>query len=169
MKVLETERLVVRRLTADDAEFMFGLLNEPSFIRFIGDRGIKTLDDARGYILNGPMASYERFGFGLYLVTLKAGGTPIGMCGLLKRDSLEDADVGFAFRPAFWLQGYAFESAAAVIAHGKADLGLKRIVAVVMPENRGSIRVLEKLGMSFERMARISADGPELQLFGLDV
>jgi ribosomal-protein-alanine N-acetyltransferase len=169
VKVLETERLVVRRLTADDAEFMFGLLNEPSFIRFIGDRGIKTLDDARGYILNGPMASYERFGFGLYLVTLKAGGTPIGMCGLLKRDSLEDADVGFAFRPAFWSQGYAFESAAAVIAHGKADLGLKRIVAVVMPENRGSIRVLEKLGMSFERLARISADGPELQLFGLDV
>lgn len=169
MKVLETERLVLRRLAVDDAEFMFRLLNEPSFIRFIGDRGIRTLDDARGYILNGPVASYERFGFGLYLVTLKAEGTPIGMCGLLKRDSLEDADVGFAFLPAFWSRGYAFESAAAVVAHGKSDLGLERIVAVVMPENRGSIRVLEKLGMSFERMARLSADGPELQLFGLDV
>ena len=105
MSILETDRLVLRQMTADDAEFIFKLVNEPSFIRFIGDKGVRNDADAVQYIQNGPVASYERFGFGLYLVELKEGRVPIGMCGLVKRDALPDADVGFAFLPAFWSQG----------------------------------------------------------------
>src|SRR5688572_10804905 len=96
MTALTTDRLILRELTLDDAEFILGLVNEPSWLRFIGDRGVRTLDDARAYISNGPMKSYERNGFGLYLTALKGAGTPIGMCGLIKRDGLDDVDVGFA-------------------------------------------------------------------------
>ena len=168
MKVLETERLVLRRLSLEDAEFILALLNEPSFLRYIGDKGVRTLDDAREYLRGGPIDSYQRLGFGLYLVELKDGGTPVGICGLLKRESLDDVDVGFAFRPEFWRKGYAFESASAVLAHGRRAFGLKRIVAVTQPDTRGSIRVLEKLGMDFERMVRLSEEEPELQLFAAD-
>jgi RimJ/RimL family protein N-acetyltransferase len=140
-------------------------LNQPSFLKFIGDKGVRTLDDARAYILNGPVASYEHFGFGLYLVLLKESGIPIGICGLVKREILKDADIGFAFLPQFWLKGYAFESASAVLAYGMNTLGLNRIVGVTSSDNDGSIRVLEKLGLKFERMIRLSADGPELKLF----
>lgn len=166
MTVLETERLRLRRLTADDAEFILRLLNEPSFLRFIGDRGVRTVDDAREYVLNGPVASYEQFGFGLYLVMLKDAGTPIGMCGLLKRDALDDVDIGFAFLPEFWLKGFAIEAARAVMEHGRRDFGLKRIVAVTNPDNAGSIRVLEKLGFVFERMVRLSGESLEIRMYG---
>ncbi len=168
MKVLETERLVLRRLTVDDAEFMLGLLNEPSFVKFVGDRGVRTIAGAREYILRGPIDSYERHGFGLYLTELKEDRTPLGICGLLRRESLQDVDIGFAFLPQFWARGYAFESASAVMRYAKNTLGLGRIVAVTNPDNHGSIRVLEKLGMRFERMVRLSEDGPELELHGCD-
>jgi RimJ/RimL family protein N-acetyltransferase len=167
MAVLETERLTLRRLNEDDAPFMIGLLNEPSFIRFIGDRGVRTPDDARAYIRNGPIASYDRFGFGLLLVTLREVGTPIGICGLLKRDTLDDVDVGFAFLPAYWSRGYGFESASAVIEDGWTTFRLQRIVAITDPENVVSIRLLEKLGFGFERMVRMADDDGELRLFGL--
>ena len=97
--VIETPRLALHRLTTDDADFILELLNEPSFLRYIGDKGVRTREDACQYILAGPMASYDRFGFGLYRVERKDSGEPIGMCGLLKRESLEDVDVGFAFLP----------------------------------------------------------------------
>ena len=168
MKVLETERLVLRRLTVEDAEFVLGLLNEPSFVRFIGDRGVRTIADAREYILKGAIGSYERHGFGMYLTELKEDRTPLGICGLLQRESLQDVDIGFAFMPQFWARGYAYESASAVMAYGKSTLGLSRIVAVTTPHNHGSIRVLEKLGMRFEQMTRLSEDGPELELYGCD-
>jgi RimJ/RimL family protein N-acetyltransferase len=166
--VVETERLSLRRLSEHDADFILGLLNEPSFLQFIGDRGVRTLEDARAYIRNGPMASYDKFGFGLLLVATKEDGVPVGMCGLLKREALEDVDVGFAFLPAFWRQGYALEATSAVIAHGRTAFGLTRIVAITQPDNRGSIRVLEKLGLSFERMIKMSEDRAEIQLFGRD-
>jgi [ribosomal protein S5]-alanine N-acetyltransferase len=169
MDLLETARLVLRRLTEDDAEFILQLLNEPSFLRFIGDRGVRTLDDARAYVRNGPMASYAQFGFGLLLVSRKEDGAPIGICGLLKRDTLEDADVGFAFLPPHWSKGYAVESAMAVLVHGHAAFDLRRVVAIVQPDNLGSIRVLEKLGLRFERMIRMTADGPDIMLFGRDL
>jgi ribosomal-protein-alanine N-acetyltransferase len=161
--VLETERLVLRRLATDDAPFLLELLNEPSFLRYIGDKGVRTEADARRYVEAGPLASYERFGFGLYRVELRESGEPIGMCGLLKRDALPDVDVGFAFLPR---KGYAFESAAAVLAHARDALGRGRILAITTPDNVASIRLLEKLGFRFERMARVPEDGPEVKVFG---
>lgn len=168
MNVIETERLLLRKLSTDDADFILDLLNQPSFIQFIGDRGVRTLDDARGYISKRLIESYERFGFGLYLTLLKQGEVPIGICGLVKRDSLDDIDIGFAFLPQYWLKGYAFESASAVLAYTKNVLGIKRIVGIATPDNHGSIRVLEKLGLKFEKMVKLSEDDMELKLFALD-
>ncbi len=165
--VLETERLVLRRLCLDDDAFILQLLNEPSFLHYIGDKGVRSLDDAHAYLLQGPIASYERHGFGLYRVEMKTSGVPMGICGLLKRDTLDDVDVGFAFLPAFWLQGYAFESAAAVLAYGKHTLGLRRIVAITQPDNVGSIKTLEKLGLTFERMVRFAEEEDEIRLYGI--
>src|SRR5689334_22505860 len=115
MVVPQTERLLLRQFTVDDAQFILNLLNEPSFLRYIGDKKVRNLEDARQYILNGPIASYERNGFGLLLVELKETHTPLGMCGLLKREELPDADIGFAFLPAYWNKGFAFEASAAVL------------------------------------------------------
>jgi RimJ/RimL family protein N-acetyltransferase len=168
LKFLETDRLIIRRLSTDDAEFILELLNDPSFLRFIGDKGVRTFDDARDYILNGPVDMYNQLGFGLYLTELKESGVPIGICGLIKRDSLEDADIGFAFLPKFWAKGYAYESASAVMEYGKSALGLNRIVAITKPDNHSSIRVLERLGFRFEQMIRLSADAPEVKLFAQD-
>lgn len=169
VKILETDRLVLRRLVVEDAEFILNLLNEPSFRRYIGDKGVRTIDHARDYILTGPIASYERFGFGLYLTELKQTQAPIGICGLLKRETLVDVDIGFAFLPQYWRQGYAFESASAVIAYGKDVLGLDRIVAITSPDNDASINVLKKLGLKFERMIKLSEDTPEIKLFAPEV
>jgi len=164
--VLETERLLIRQLSTEDAGFILELLNEPSFIRNIGDRGVRTIEGANAYIVNGPVASYAKNGFGLYLVKLKETDESIGMCGLIKRDTLEDVDIGYAFLPKFWSKGYAFESARAVKEYAKNTIGLNRIVAIVDPENGGSIRVLEKIGLQFEKMVRLSEDDIDLKLFG---
>ena len=166
MIVLQTERLRMRRLSADDAEFIIELLNQPSFLRYIGDKGVRNTDDAINYIQTGPVASYERFGFGLYLVELKDTGVAIGICGLLKRDSLPDVDVGFAFLPDYWSRGYALEAAAAVMNHGKVVLGLQRIVAITSLDNEASIKVLDKLGLKFEGLIKLNEDQPEVRLFG---
>src|SRR5207245_8990901 len=128
-----------------DAPFVLGLLNEPSFIRNIGDRGVRTLDDARAYIATGPMASYVRFGFGLYVVELKALRIPIGICGILKRDELPEPDLGFAFLPAHWSQGYGLESATAIRDYARGTFALPRLLAIVNPANEPSITLLEKL------------------------
>ena len=165
MTVVETARLRLRRLTVADAAFIFGLVNDPAWLRFIGDRGVRNLADAQNYILKAPVASYEKYGFGLWLAELKAGGAPIGMCGLIQRDTLPDVDIGFAFLPEFRGQGYATEAGRATMAYGRTTLGLKRIVAITSPDNDGSIKVLEKLGLRFEQMIRVVPDGPELKLF----
>jgi len=167
MQVLETPRLVLRWVTSDDAPFIFDLLNEPSFIQYIGDKGVRTLDDARNYILTGPVASYQRFGHGLNLVLLKDTETPIGMCGLLKRDTLPDVDIGYAFRPAFWSKGYAYEATSAVLAHGWEAFGLKRIVAITAPDNAGSKAVLAKLGLRFEESISLFP-GQDTDLFAIE-
>ncbi len=155
-------------MSLDDAEFIVELLNDTSFLRFIGDKGVRTSDDARQYIQTGPMDCYERHGFGLWLVELKGSRMPIGICGLLKRDTLSDVDIGFAFLPPYRSQGYASESAAAVMDYGRTVLGLRRIVAITNDDNTGSHRVLEKIGMSFDRMIRLSDDGPEIRLLASD-
>ena len=166
MNILETDRLILCKLSLDDADFILELLNDPSFLRFIGDKGVKTLADARDYILHGPMDSYDRHGFGLYLTKLKDGDVPIGICGLLKREALEDVDVGFAFLPQFSGKGYATESASTVLAYGRNVLGINRIVAVTSPDNNASINILAKLGLRFEKMVKLSDDAPEGKLFG---
>jgi [ribosomal protein S5]-alanine N-acetyltransferase len=153
--ILTTKRLTLRRLRPADAEFIVELLNDAAFLRFIGDKAVRTSDDACQYILDGPMASYDRYGFGLWLVEVKESGLPVGMCGLLKRESLPDVDIGFAFLPAYRSRGYAFESASAVLEYGRSEFGLKRIVAITDPDNAGSIRVLQKIGMRFERMIAV--------------
>ena len=167
--VLETERLILRRLSTDDAEFVLELLNEPSFLRYIGDRGVRNLEDAAQYILNRLVASYERNGFGLYLVELKDGGIPIGISGLVKRDTLPDADIGFAFLPAYWSKGYAVESAAAVMNYAREVLGLTRIVAITSLDNDASAKLLGKIGMRFEGMIKLTEDASEVKLFTLEV
>jgi ribosomal-protein-alanine N-acetyltransferase len=164
MIVIQTERLVLRELDLDDAAFILELLNEPAFLRFIGDKGVRTLDGARDYMRKGPIDSYGRHGFGLYAACL-LGGTPIGICGLVKRDGLTDADVGFAFLSRHCAKGYAAESASAVLVHARRVLRMPRIVAITSPENRDSIAVLERIGLKFEGMIRLEDLGPELKLF----
>ena len=169
VNVLETDRLVLRRISPEDAEFILELLNEPSFLRFIGDKQVRTVADARNYILTGPLQSYEQFGFGMYLTELKESAVPIGICGLLKRETLADVDIGFAFLQQFWGKGYGFESARAMMNHGKDVIGLKRIVAITSPDNDASIALLEKLGLRFERLTKLTEDAPEVKLFAADV
>ncbi len=157
--VLETERLRLRQFADSDAEFVLELLNEPSWLRFIGDRGVRTLDDARSYITNGPKAMYARHGFSLLVVERKTDGAALGMCGLIQRDTLDAPDIGYAFLPRAWGQGYAREAAAAVLAHGHSALRLPRILAITDPENTASIRLLEDLGMRFVEIIPFAGGG----------
>jgi ribosomal-protein-alanine N-acetyltransferase len=160
MLIHETPRLVVHRLTFDDAEFIFRLVNDPSWLQFIGDKNVRNLDDARRYLREGPLDMYERYGFGMYRVEERATGKPAGMCGLIKRDTLPDVDIGYAFLPEFRGRGYAYEVAAAVLDHGNRAFGLRRIVAITTPTNDASIRVLEKAGMKFERRLELTPGDP---------
>lgn len=149
-KVCETERLRLDHLTEDDAAFALQLLNETSYIRHIGDKGVRTLEQARTYLANGPMASYACHGFGLNRVALKEGGAVAGMCGLLRRDGMADVEIGYAFLPEFWSQGYAGEAVAAILRAAVCLHGLRRVIAVVNPSNAESRRLLEKLGFQLE-------------------
>lgn len=164
MIVLQTDRLNLCLLSTQDAPFILELLNTPGWLEYIGDRGVKTLDDASDYIQKGPMASYSELGFGLYLVRIREGDVPIGLCGFLKREALACIDIGFAFMPEFTGQGYAVEAASAVMKHARTTLGIERIMAITLPGNRNSIRLLGRLGMQFERFMTLG-DGPDLMLF----
>jgi [ribosomal protein S5]-alanine N-acetyltransferase len=166
MRILKTERLELRELSFADDEFILELLNEPGFLRHIGDKGVRSLADAREYIAQGPAQSYRRCGFGLYLASLAGRDEPVGICGLLKRDTLPDVDLGFAFLSRHCRKGYATESASAVLDYGRRRLKLERIVAITAPANHGSIAVLERIGLKFERMVRLGADAHDLKLFG---
>ena len=163
--MLETERLSLNYLTEDDAEFILRLLNEPSFLRYIGDKKVRSLDDARAYILGGPVQSYRDNGFGLYRVDRKQDDLPLGICGLIKREGLPDPDVGFAFLPEYWNQGYALEAAAAVMTFARDTLGMKRILAITSPDNEASEKLLKKIGLRFDRFTRLSDDADEVKLF----
>jgi ribosomal-protein-alanine N-acetyltransferase len=163
----ETQRLALRRLEFHDAPFIVELLNQPSFIENIGDRGVRSLEDARAYLRAGPMAMYERFGLGLLHVARKSDGAAVGMCGLLRRDILPDVDLGYAFLPAYWGGGLAFEAAQGTLRHATEKTGLKRVIGVVSQGNAASIRVLEKLGMRFERMHQMYPEEPEVCLYGM--
>lgn len=164
MSVLKTERLVLREFTLEDAKFILELLNEPGFLRYIGDKGVRNLQDARNYLTQGPIDSYVHNGFGLYAVAL-LDGTLTGMCGLVSRPGLEDPDIGFAFLARHSGQGFAIEAARAVYEHGVNVLKLRRILAIVTPENARSIGVLQKLGLKFERFVRLNPDAELLKLY----
>lgn len=168
MTVLETGRLVLRRLTPADAPFIVELLNDPDWIRYIGDRGVRTVEQAADYIERGPAAMYARHGFGLYLTELKAGGEPIGLCGLIRRDFLEDVDIGFAFLPRYRGAGYAREAAESVVRYA-ATLGLRRLVAITTQDNERSAQLLERLGLRFERMVAYPGEEEDLRLFAVEL
>ena len=164
--VTETKRLIIRKFTVDDAAFMLKLLNTPDWLRFIGDRNVRTLEQAEQYLLNGYMKSYEDYGFGFYVVVIKETQESIGICGIVKREGLEDVDIGFAFFQQFMGKGYGYEFSAAVLNYALNDLKIKRIVAIVDPENVVSIALIKKIGMQFERMIQVSHKDIELMLFG---
>ena len=164
-RVLQTDRLALRWLEAADAGFLHELMNDPDWLRYIGDRGIRSVEDARNHIANGPRAMYARFGFGLYLVELKGTNAALGICGLIKRDWLADVDLGFAFLARHRGAGYAFEAASATLDHARSALRLDRIVAIASPENLDSIRLLTKLDMKLERMVKPPGETREVGLF----
>ncbi len=165
--VAETARLQLRRLTDDDDAFIVELLNDPAFIEHIGDREVRTLEDARAYIAAGPQAMYAEHGFGLYLVTVRATDAKAGICGILKRPSLDTPDIGFAFLPAFRGQGLAREAAEAMKLHARHAHGLTRLAAIVNPGNAGSIRLLERIGFQLERRITMPGETDELLLMGV--
>ena len=171
-EVLGTERLRLRRLVLDDAPFILRLVTDPSWLEFIGDKGVRSEDDARHYLAQGPIDMYARLGFGLYLVELRDGGAPIGhsgdpigICGLIKRESLADVDLGFAYLPEFRGKGYAYEAALAVMIHAKRDYSIRRLVAITAPTNEKSIRLLRRLGMTLEQAIDLPRDGGRSVLF----
>src|SRR5688500_15335731 len=164
-KILETEQLSLRELHDGDAAFILELLNEPGWLRYIGDRGIRTLDGARAYIENGPLKMYRDHGFGLYVVQTRQGGEPLGLCGLIKRDGLDDVDIGFAFLARHNGRGYGLESATAVMDHARRTLGLGRIVAITSVDNQPSIRLLERIGLRFEKLITLPGGDEEIKLF----
>lgn len=173
MKVLETERLSLREITADDAAFMLDLLNQPSFIKYIGDRGVRDLDGAREFIESHYQKSYRENGYGLYLVELRPtapeigpGSVAIGICGFVNRDTLPAPDIGFAFLPQYERKGYAYESAAAVMNHGRDKLGFSRVLAITTKDNDASGKLLSKLGFKFEKL--LDTDGDTLKLFSFE-
>ena len=170
MTVCETERLRLNHLSSpDDAPFILELLNDPGFIQNIGDRGVRSLPQAGDYINNGPVASYQEFGFGLYLVETREPRARLGICGLLRRDFHPDVEIGFAFLPRFRGKGYALEAASAVMTLGLKTLRLERIVALTALHNHDSMKVLERLGLKFERMIQYPGRAEESRLFAYQV
>jgi len=163
--LLETERLKLRELVTDDAGFLYKLMNDPAWLQFIGDRNIKTIEAAKEYITYKIRPGYEKFGFGFYLTSLKENDAPIGVCGLVKRPTLEHIDVGFAFMPGYRRRGYGYESSVAILDYAKNVLGIDYIVAITDLDNIGSIKLLEKLGLKFEKTIQLDGEDKQCRLF----
>jgi [ribosomal protein S5]-alanine N-acetyltransferase len=168
MTLFETERLYLRKFTITDARFILELLNTPTWLQYIGDRGVRNLEDAENYLRNGSLQSYEENGFGFYCVIEKSTGKPIGMCGFIKREELTDVDLGFAFLPEYLGQGYGYEIAKATLEFGKRNLNLKRIIAIVNPENEASNKLLKKLGFNYEKTIEFGINKAVLRLYGIE-
>jgi len=168
MYIIETERLKLRNILASDADFIMKLVNEPSFIQNIGDRKVRSIEGSKEYIASRITASYNKNGHGLYLVELKNSDTPIGMCGLVKRDTLQFADVGFALLPEYWNKGYAVESAKGVLSYAKNKLKMKRIFGIALPSNIASTRVLEKIGLKYIETKKFPDDEAPLAVYAIE-
>lgn len=165
----DTARLQLRRLTLDDADLMLGVWNDPAFIRYVGDRGIRTVEQAHRAMLEGPMMLYETYGYGPYRVALKKDDTPIGICGIFRRDSLDEPDIGFSTLPEFCGNGFAYEAARAVIDYARSGLGITRLTAIVSPENTASVGLIRKLGLSFERMYQWPDGGEDVAIYAIQL
>lgn len=163
--VLTTPRLQLCEFNLQDAPFILELCNTPTWLQYIGDRGINTMANAVAYIINGPMHSYKTNGFGLWIIVLKDTGRPIGMCGLIKRDTLPDVDIGYALLPEYTGRGYAFEIASATLAYGIEQLKLPRVLGVVNEQNSRSVALLQKMGFIFQQNISLTPEEPELMLF----
>lgn len=163
--ILSTERLRLRELNLSDAPFIIELLNSPEWLRFIGNKKIKTVEDAKNYLKKGPLKSYLDNGYGLYLVEAKEDSRSIGMCGIINREALDHPDIGFAFLPQFYNRGYAFEIAGATLNYGREKLNIKKVCAITIPENLRSIRLLEKLGLQFQKTICLPGSEELLQLY----
>ncbi|MGV3630548.1 MAG: GNAT family N-acetyltransferase [Bacteroidota bacterium] len=164
-KILETERLIIREFTPEDAPYILEQLTSEEWLRFIGDRKVYNLADARHYLVSHLIPPYEAKGFGFYAVDLKNGGKTIGMCGLVKREELEDIDIGFAFLPAYFGKGYAYESAKAVLDHAFENLEQESICAITLAENQSSVNLLKKLGLNYKTQVLFGDAQEELMLF----
>jgi RimJ/RimL family protein N-acetyltransferase len=169
MTLLQTDRLLLRRVTSEDAPFIRSLVNDPDWLRYIGDRAVRTLEDARAYIRNGPARMYETYGFGLYAVERRSDGAAMGLCGLIKRDTLPEFDLGFAFLPAHRGQGYAREAASMVLTEAREAFGLVRVLAITSLDNERSMALLERLGFRFERVIRLTPEDPGTRLYALSL
>ena len=167
--IIETERLKLREFNSADGEMIFELLNSPGWLKYIGTRSIETTDDAINYIETKLRKGYKESGFGFYLVELKSTGEKIGMSGLVKRDGLDNVDVGFALLPQFENKGYAYESTAAVMKFAKEQLKLSKLAAITVPYNTPSIKLLEKLGMKFDKKINIPGDPEDLLLYEIEL
>jgi [ribosomal protein S5]-alanine N-acetyltransferase len=165
--LLETKRLTLRHLDIADAEFILRLVNEPAWLQHIGDKNVHSIEDAEKYLHAGPLKMYSERGFGLYCVETKENAQRIGICGLIKRDALDDVDLGFALLAQHWRKRYAFEAASAVVAHGINTLGISRIVAIAAAENLASIGLLQRLGFAFERTVHLGASDAGLRLYAV--
>ena len=168
IRPIATSRLTIRPFTLDDAAFIVALVNDPDWLRFIGDKAVASEEDARCYLTNGPLAMYQMHGFGLYAVELTNDRSTIGMCGLIRRAGLDDVDIGYAFLPRGRGQGYAIEAAQAMLDHGLLTIGIRRIVAITDPDNTASTRVLEAIGMRCERHLRLSEGAKQVALYAIE-
>ena len=166
--VLQTERLELHWLSVDDAPLMLAVWNDPAFVRFVGDRGVRSLEDAEVAMREGLLQLYEKHGYGPFVVSRRDDAANMGICGLFHRDGLEEPDIGFALLPDYCGMGFGFESSAAVLEHARDSLGLPRIVAIVSPDNSASIALLEKLGLSYERPIRMPGDDHDVLLYGIE-
>ena len=164
---LATERLLMRWLTLDDTDLMLSIWNDPEFVRHVGDRGIRTPEQAVEALTGGPLALYRDFGYGPYRLSLSDSDEPVGICGLFRRDGLDDPDIGFALLPPYCGAGLASEAATAVVAHARDDLGIEILTAIVSPENAASIALIQKLGLSFERGITMPGEDDEISLYSI--
>ena len=166
--VLNTERLELNWLTLEDTPLMLGIWNDPAFVRYVADRGIRTLEQARAAVEAGPLRLYAEYGYGPFRVRRREDGMDMGICGLFRRDVLEDPDIGFALLPEFCGQGYGFEASVAVLDYARDALRLPAVTAIVAPQNAPSIGLLEKLGMRYERPIRMPGDDHDVSLYRIE-
>lgn len=163
--IIETERLILREMTLDDAAFLYKLMNSENWLKYIGDRGINSVEAARAYMLKSYLGSYQKNGFGAYMIVRKTDGELIGNCGLYKRENLKHPDIGFAMLPEFYKMGYGYEAAMGVLKYAKENLNIDTLLAITDKENHSSIGLLNKIGLNQKDVIKLDKAGPDLLLF----